>query len=95
MITPRGKVVRSQEPKLGYARLGEPQFEILAWCPDEKAEMPPEQVHFLMHWPAGVELPPMAIRFKSPDTLGFFIEELIKYRRTVWPQCEAVTGEKP
>jgi hypothetical protein len=97
MIKPRGKVERSTTPKLGYASLGEPQFEILAWCPDGKAQKPPEQVHFVMHWPAqlGDLLPPMAIRFKSPDTLGFFIEELIKYRRTVWPNSEPVTGEKP
>lgn len=93
MIKPRGTVVRRTNPGPGYARLGEPQFEIAAWCPDSKAEKPPEQVHFILHWPAGVELPPMAIRFKSPDTLGFFIEELIKYRRTVWPKCEAVAGE--
>lgn len=93
MIEPRGNVIRSDTPKPGYSRLGEPQIEILAWCPDDKAEKPPEQVHFVMHWPAGIELPPMAIRFKSPDTLGFFIEELTKYRRLVWPGCQPVDGE--
>jgi hypothetical protein len=94
MIAPRCKVARSDKPKQGYARLGEPQFEIAAWCPDEKASVPPTQVHFILHWPVGVELPPMAIRFKSPDTLGFFIEELIKYRRTVWQNAEPINGEK-
>lgn len=95
MIKPKGKIERSNYPKLGYAKIGEPQFEILAWCRDENAELPPEQVHFLMHWPAEMaDLPPVAIRFKGPDTLGFFIEELIKYRRLVWPNCEKVTGEK-
>ncbi len=95
-IKPKGNVVRSNEPKLGYASLGQPQFEILAWCRDDKAELPPEQVHFVMHWPAQMKdlLPPMAIRFTSPDTLGFFIEELTRYRREVWPDSEKVEGEK-
>lgn len=93
-IKPRGTVVRTNIPQKGHARLGEPQFQIIAWCPDEKAEMPPEQVHFIMHWPAHLaDLPPLGIRFKSPDTLGFFIEELTKYRRVVWPDCEKVEGE--
>jgi hypothetical protein len=92
-IRPRGQVERNNQAKQAYARLGEPQIEIAAWCPDEKAEQPPEQVHFIMHWPVGMDLPPMAIRFKSPDTLGFFVEELIKYRRIVWPTCQAVAGE--
>jgi hypothetical protein len=94
-IQPKGQVVRSTTPKLAYARLGEPQFEICAWCPDDKAQLPPEQVHFLVHWPAQLsDLPPLAIRFKGPDTLGFFIEELVKYRREVWPDGEPVIGEK-
>lgn len=94
-IKPRAQITRSNVPVAGYAKLGEPQFEIAAWCPDEHAKMPPEQVHFILHWPADMQdIPPMAIRFKSPDTLGFFIEELTKYRRTVWPGCEPVQGEK-
>ena len=95
-IKPRGEVVRSTHPVLGYARIGEPVVEIAAWCPDDQAKLPPEQVHFIMHWPVemGVDMPPSVLRFKSPDTLGFFIEELTKYRRTVWPGCEPVQGEK-
>jgi len=93
-IKPRAKVERSDKPKRAYLSLLEPQFEIVAWCPDDEAKAPPEQVHFLMHWPAQLgDLPPIAIRFKSPDTLGFFIEELAKYRRIVWPDCEKVKGE--
>ncbi len=93
-IEPRGKVERSNEPKKGYLKIGEPQFEIAAWCRDDAAKLPPEQVHFIVHWPAQLaHLPPLVIRFKSPDTLGFFIEELTKYRRTVWPDCEKVKGE--
>jgi hypothetical protein len=93
-IQPRGEVTRNNKPTPSFAQLGEPQFSIHAWCPDEEAKLPPEQVHFVMHWTVGVELPPIAIRFKSPDSLGFFIEELIKYRRMVWPESEKVTGEK-
>jgi len=93
-IKPRAKVERSNKPQRGYLSLVEPQFEIAAWCPDDQAKAAPEQVHFIVHWPAQLgKLPPLAIRFKSPDTLGFFIEELIKYRRTVWPDSEKVTGE--
>lgn len=93
-IQPRGEVVRSNTPRAAYQKIGEPQIEIVAWCPDADAKRPPEQVHFYIHWPAELaDLPPMAIRFKSPDTLGFFIEELTKYRRTVWPGCQPVKGE--
>lgn len=93
-IKPRGHVERFSTPRAAYGLLGEPQFEIAAWCPDDKAELPPEQVHLIMHWPADMaDIPPVGIRFKSPDTLGFFIEELTKYRRTVWPGCKPVQGE--
>lgn len=92
-IQPRGTVERSSTPKAGYVRFGEPVVEILAWCPDAEAKAPPEQVHFVLHYPATMDVPPVLVRFKSPDTLGFIIEELIKYRRVVWPTSQAVTGE--
>ena len=95
MIKPKGSVERSDVPRKGYARIGEPQFEITAWCRDEEAKLPPEQMHFIVHWPAQLaDLPPLAIRFKGSDTLGFFIEELTRYRRMVWPGCEPIAGEK-
>ena len=97
MIKPKGDVTRSSTPRRAYASFLEPQVEICAWYPDANAQLPPEQVHFIIHWPAGMQLtgaPPLAIRFKSPDTLGFFIEELTRYRRVVWPDCEPVEGEK-
>lgn len=94
-IKPKGIVTRSNDPKEGFAKIGEPQVQIVAWCPDKYAKVPPTQVHFIMHWPVELsDLPPLVIRFKGPDTLGFFIEELMKYRRTVWPNCEKVTGEQ-
>ena len=94
MIKPRAEVKRSDILKKAYASLLEPQFEIAAWHPDGDALLSAQQVHFLIHWPAQLaELPPMAIRFKAPDTLGFFIEELTRYRRLVWPNSEPVAGE--
>jgi hypothetical protein len=93
-IEPRGNIERSNTPKKAYAKIGEPQFEITAWCRDDEAKLPPEQVHFIVHWPAQLaDLPPLVIRFKSPDTIGFFIEELIKYRRLVWKDSKKVEGE--
>lgn len=89
MVKARGKVTRSTIPKQAYAQLGEPTVEIAAWCPDSDAKMPPEQVHFIMHLP-GLEEIPLIMRFKSPDTLGFFIEELARYRKVVWPNCDPV-----
>jgi len=94
MPDPKGKMKRSTEPKDAYQSLFEPGFEIAAWCRDKNAETPPEQVHFIVHWPVDFDdLPPLAIRFKGPDTLGFFIEELTRYRRKVWPHCELIEGE--
>jgi hypothetical protein len=92
-ITPKGQVTRSKQVKPGYEGF-EPQIEIAAWSADTEATLPPEQVHFIIHFPADYELPPMVMRFKSPDTIGFLIEEMIKFRRYVWPDSKKVTGEK-
>lgn len=94
MVDPKGKVSRYSDPKKAYARIGEPQIEIASWCPDDKAEKRPEQVHFIVHWPVGVNLPPLVIRFKSPSTIGFFIEEMHRYRKHVWPNAELTYLEK-
>ena len=91
MIKPRGHITRSNVPKEGYARIGEPTVQIVAWGPDLEGKAPPEQVHFIMHLP-GLETP-LVMRFKSPDSLGFFIEELARYRQKVWPEAEPVNVE--
>jgi hypothetical protein len=91
MVKPRGKVTRSSTPKKAfYAPLGEPEIQIAAWCPDDEAKLPPEQVHLIFTYPNST-LPPLILRCKSPDTLGFIIEELARYRREVWPDAEPLT----
>lgn len=92
-IRPRGKVIRSTVPQTAFHPLGEPELQIYAWCPDPDALYPPEQVHLQFKIP-GLEDMPLTARFKTPDTLGFLIEELIHYRRTVWPNCEPVGADR-
>lgn len=93
MIKPHGEIVRSTTPKKAFVwPLGDPEIRIATWCPDDAAQLPPEQVHLIIITP-GLEKYPLAVRFKSPDTLGFLIEELAKYRREVWPDCEEVEVE--
>jgi len=94
MVEPKGKVTRSTTPHAAtLSPLGEPEITIAAWCPDSEAKLPPEQVHLVNIIP-GLEDYPIIMRFKSPDTLGFLIEELTKYRREVWPDAEPITGEE-
>jgi hypothetical protein len=88
MIKPRGKTTRKGfSPGLTtYHRVN--SWTLAAWCPDDKAEKPPTQVHLVLDiegLPAEV-----LMRFKSPDTIGFMIEELYRYRKLVWPEAEAV-----
>ena len=92
-IKPQAKVTRSSTPKKGYENIVEPQVEVGAWSAREDG-LDPTQVHLIFHFPAQWELPPIVIAFKSPDTIGFIIEELIKFRRFVWKDCKKVEGEK-
>ena len=64
-----------------------------AWCRDDNATLPPEQVHLIQEI-VGVNDVSVVMRFKGPDTLGFLIEELARFRREVWPDSEKVIGEK-
>ncbi len=95
MPKPRGTFERSDVPKKGYPFRAEvpEEIELAIWCPDEEAKAPPEQVHMNLHVP-GFNTP-IVMRWKSPDTLGFIIEEMISYRREVWPDSEPIKGEKP
>jgi hypothetical protein len=90
MVKPRGKVTRSSTPKKAtYLTIADPEIRIAAWCPDDEAKLPPEQVHLIFTVPNSTMLP-LVLRYKSPDTLGFIIEELARYRREVWPDSEPV-----
>lgn len=89
MTKPRGKIIRSNEPKPAHFPILEPDIEIAAWCPDPDAQASPEEVHFIIK--LGDGMPPLVMRFKSPDSLGFFIEELARYRYYVWPDAESLS----
>lgn len=94
MVKPRGKINRGGfSPGLTqFAEVDLDELHIAAWCPDEQAQKPPEQVHVTLKL-RGLEDLPFLLRFKSPDTLGFLIEELVRYRREVWPDAEPLDIE--
>lgn len=93
MIKPRAKVKRSKKPTPGLIQYHEvEEMNIAAWCRDLEARLPPEQVHLILQIRGNSD--PFLVRFKSPDTLGFLIEELTKYRREVWPEAQPVAGER-
>lgn len=92
-IQPKGTFERYVGYKPGLTAFYEvEQTEIAAWSPGKPEEkLPATHVYFVQKikgWDTQVVL-----RFKGPDTLGFIIEELIKYRREVWPESEKVQGE--
>lgn len=73
----------------GYAFFDIESLEIAQWCADDKAELPPSQVH--MEIKIKGQSTPLIMRFKSPDTLGTFIEQLARHRREVWPNADQLT----
>jgi len=92
-IKPQGNIERYNKPRPGTMYAIEPVIEIASWCRDKEAKLPPEQLHLIMH--VDFLEHPILARFKSPDTLGFMIEELTRYRREIWPDSDLITGEKP
>lgn len=85
MAKARGSTERRQGPRPGYVKMGEPTVEIEAWSHRDDGKNP-TQVHFVMkldRFPY-----PLVVRYKGPDTLGFLIEELARYRKMVWPDAE-------
>lgn len=90
MVKPRGKVQRHRGLKqVPYAYLEVESLEVAGWCPDADAQQPMEQVHLLLHVKALSEYP-VIVRFKSPDTLDFLIEELAAFRCEVWLGAEPI-----
>ncbi len=95
MIKPKGKIIHTGfRPGLTVA-LEAQEINISAWCPDDRALKPPEQVHLILQV-ARIKYP-ILMRFKDPDTLGFLIEELNRYRSYVWPGAEPtkLEGQEP
>lgn len=66
------------------------KISIREWHPDVEAKLPAEHVHFIIVLDDETEL---AVRFKSPDTLVFLIEELIAYRKKVWQDAEPINPD--
>lgn len=90
MVKSRGTVTRSKIPQnvAGMAFVKLKQFRVAVWTPRPDGQPPYEQVHLLLEI-QGLRVPAV-LRFKSPDTLGFIVEELARYRREVWPDAEPV-----
>lgn len=89
MSKARGEIKRHRGFRPGLLQFLESDgFFIAAWCSDYRAELPPEQVHLVQHLKLDDVKFDVLMRFKSPDTLGFLIEELARYRREVWPDSE-------
>lgn len=67
-------------------------LSIVEWHPDLNAELPPEQVHLVLQLGGETEADKLdlLLRFQSPEALGFVIEELIAYRKNVWPDAEPI-----
>jgi len=83
----QSRITRSNEPQPDLVDFLElDSINIAAWCPDPDAQQPPEQVHLILRIQALAEFS-FLVRFKSPATLAFLIEELIRYRREVWPDA--------
>lgn len=89
-IKPKGEVNRSDKviKNLRFTYHNIAEFNIAAYSTDDKGETPPSQVHLLLKIEG---LPsPAVLRFKGPDTLGFLIEELARYRAHVWSDAAPV-----
>lgn len=86
MVKPKGEVMRHGYMPGLLQVLEVESTEIATWCPDELAQQPAEQVHLILRV-KGLGYP-FVVRFLGPDTLGFLIEELARYRREVWPDAE-------
>lgn len=67
-------------------------INILEYHPDAKAQDLATQVHVLMRI-KDFDDAVFALRFKKPEILGFFIEELIAFRKHVWQDAEPINPD--
>jgi len=90
-IKPKGTVKQYIGFQPGLTEFVETKsIEVAAWSPGEpQDEISPTQVHLILDIGDGdTEKIAIVSRFKGPDTLGFLLEELAKYRAEVWPHAE-------
>ena len=66
------------------------ELHIETYSEDPHYQEPPTQVHINLELIGGETF---AMRFKGPDTLGWLIEELIAYRKHVWPDAEGINPD--
>lgn len=90
---PNAKITRTSEPKAatGASHIVD-SIDILEYHPDDRAQDPATQVHVLMQL-KHIPDPVFALRFKKPEILGFFIEELIAFRKHVWADAEPINPD--
>ena len=88
----RNIITQSKGPSTSPLHIEEIEsFRVAEWCPDLEAKEPPEQVHFVLNLKNSLRA--QVLRFKSPDTLGDLIAQLIEYRLRVWPDAEPIRVE--
>lgn len=90
---PNAKITRNSEVKSAtVASYIIDSLNILEYHPDDEAKEPATQVHVQMQL-KHVPDPVFMLRFKKPEILGFFIEELIAYRKNVWSEAEPINPD--
>ena len=60
------------------------EFRVAEFVPHNETEV--HELHLLLKVKGFQH--PIAARFRTPDTLGFLIEELIAYRQKIWPESQ-------
>ena len=92
-IKPRADVTRGQEVQpVHILDIPMEMVNIREWHPDAAGRMPAEQVHLVITL-EDEDKTELGLRFHSPDTLGFLIEELIAYRKRVWVDAEPINPD--
>lgn len=72
----------------GYAIFEIESITFAQWCPGPDGQGQPTQVHMEIRVKG---LPtPLVMRFKGPDTLGKFIQQMQRHRCEVWPHVPRV-----
>jgi hypothetical protein len=70
-------------PLAGVAMFQIEDLNVAEWCPTPDGTGRPEQVHVVIRVTGFPH--PFVMRFKSPHSIGRFINNLRKHRDSVWP----------